>query len=99
MKTRLSSVSLKHNGKVMALFTLLLMLPLVAFFIFLMAISPAIYDAQGNPIETPYFIMLIVPFVYAGLAFLGTVFMGWVYNYVAKKTGGLEFETKDDPQA
>jgi hypothetical protein len=35
---------------------------------------------------------LVIPFFYAGVGFLLGAFVGWIYNFIAGKIGGIEVE-------
>ena len=50
------------------------------------------------PGQKPPFIssfLLVMPFFYALFGFLFTLFGAWVYNFIAKHLGGIEFTTQD----
>ena len=39
--------------------------------------------------------LLIFPFLYALMSFIGYAFLIWIYNFAAGRFGGIEFNLKD----
>jgi hypothetical protein len=74
---------------VFAISSLIFILPMIGIF----SLIPAT-DQDGNPIDAGFPLGLIVfmPVVYLIMGYLGTAFAAWVYNRVAKFTGGIQFE-------
>jgi hypothetical protein len=42
--------------------------------------------------------IILIPFIYAAIGFIGGVLAGAIYNIVAKWSGGIEFTLADAPQ-
>jgi hypothetical protein len=40
-------------------------------------------------------ILILMPILYMGAGFLGTLLGAWIYNLVAARVGGLEFTTAE----
>jgi uncharacterized membrane protein (DUF485 family) len=95
MKQQISRFSPHQNGKVfavlMAITSLIFVVPFFLMFTFAM---PAV-DSKGNPVEGPGAFILLLPLLYLVMGYLMTVIMCWLYNFLARFTGGLEYETKE----
>ncbi|HEY6418641.1 MAG TPA: hypothetical protein VIX59_06520 [Candidatus Binataceae bacterium] len=49
----------------------------------------------GGPnirMHPPLLLLVLAPILYGVVAFVGSAVMGWIYNQVAKRIGGIEFE-------
>ncbi len=57
---------------------------------------PAI-DQKGNPINTnaPLILMVTMPIIYFIFGYIFTGISAWIYNKVAKLTGGVKVEITD----
>jgi hypothetical protein len=55
--------------------------------------------AGNNPAGISVFLMLLLPVLYVVFGFIFAVIAAWLYNVVAKWTGGIEFETVERPDA
>jgi hypothetical protein len=42
--------------------------------------------------------VLILPFIYLIFGFFFTAIAAWLYNLIAKWTGGIEFESQEQPE-
>jgi hypothetical protein len=87
MKKQITRVSLSQNAKMMAAIYLVTSVPLAAIF----ALTAALSGRAGEAL----LILFVVPLVYSGLGYLGTLFAAWFYNVVAKRVGGFEFTTAE----
>ena len=78
---------------VMALSSLLFIIPMVISF----SLMPSI-DANGNSMNMAFPIGMIIamPFFYLIIGYLFTALGAWIYNQVAKFTGGIQFELVDE---
>ena len=85
MKRQISNISPLQTAKVLAVMYFVIALP----FMLLMLAMP-------GP-RPPFFsgLLLVMPFFYALSGFLFTLFGAWVYNFVAKRIGGIEFTVRD----
>lgn len=85
MRKQITNISPLQTAKVLAVLYFAIALPLLL----LMLVMP-------GP-KPPYVsgFMLTMPFFYGLFGFLFTLFGAWVYNFVAKHLGGIEFTTKD----
>lgn len=59
--------------------------------------SPPEGAEQNNSMGIVF--ILILPFLYALMGFIFTPIMCWIYNLVAKYTGGLKFSLRDTQDA
>ncbi|MDH5612900.1 MAG: hypothetical protein OEY66_10645 [Gammaproteobacteria bacterium] len=77
---------------VFALSSLLFVVPMAILFSFMPSTDP-----NGNPINTtPFLIMMIaMPIFYFIFGYLFTGLAAWLYNKVAKFTGGIKYETAE----
>lgn len=85
MKKQISNISPLQTAKILAVIYFVIALP----FLLLMLVMP-------GP-KPPFFsgLLLVMPFFYALSGFLFTLFGAWVYNFVAKRIGGIEFTVRD----
>lgn len=84
MKTQVVSISKLQTSKVMALMYLVISLPLA-----LIALVPALVGKQ--PIQ--WGMLVLMPLLYTAMGFVFTFVGAWIYNCVAERIGGIEFET------
>lgn len=95
MKVQIKKFSTHQTAKVLAiLFTVptLLYVP-VAFLLFILPfIRPVQASPDSDPIEIIAIILLFVPALYFVVAYLFTRLGLWIYNIVASRLGGIEFE-------
>lgn len=77
---------------VFALCSLLFLVPMALMFSFLPST-----DQHGNAINmgVPIGMLLVMPIFYFIFGYLGTAFSAWVYNRIAKWTGGIKFQLAD----
>lgn len=75
----------------MAILYFFITLPIIA----LMAIPVALSKNQipGFPVA----LLIALPFLYAIFGYIFTIYGCWVYNLVAKLTGGFEYTSDDAP--
>ncbi len=91
MRKRIVRVSPLQAGKVLAVLYGIISLPIALS----MAIAGALGKGKGG---MPVLVAFIFPVVYFVLGFLFTALFAWLYNHVAKWTGGIEFETQEQPE-
>jgi len=77
---------------VFAISSLLFVIPMILMFSFMPAT-----DQFGNPIDTrfPFIMVILIPVFYFVFGYLFTGFSAWVYNKIAKFTGGIKVETTE----
>jgi len=86
MKTRIQKFSPHQNAKVFAvLMAVTSLIFVVPFMLLFSAMSPGM---KALPVSS----MLIIPIVYLIFGYISVVIGCWVYNLLAKFTGGIEFE-------
>ena len=92
MKQQIKRMSPHQNGKVcgvlMALTSLVFVIPMFLFFS--MMHFPA--DQNGHHMGPSIFMILVMPILYLVFGYIFTVIWCVIYNFVAKFTGGIEFE-------
>lgn len=96
MKKQIKRLSPHQNAKV---FSILMAVAVIPFLIpmFLMVIfGPQPVDAQGNPIDGfPRFIFILFPLFYLVFGYISVAIGCAIYNFLAKRIGGFEFETAE----
>ena len=93
MKRRISQISPVRTSLVMAVLYFFITLPIVV----LMAV-PMFFVRSEMP-GFPIALMVALPFIYAFFGFLFTVYGCWVYNFVARFTGGFEYTSDESGEA
>ena len=64
--------------------------------IILMVVAGKMTGSPANGMTAlPIAFIVILPFAYAALGFIGGIIGAFVYNLIAKFTGGLQFELAD----
>lgn len=95
MKVQIARLSPHQNGKVaavlMALSSLLLMVPLALVFAYI----PSGVDAHGNPVSPPMGMLLLFPVIYLVMGYVMVALACVIYNVMFKFIGGIEYQTKD----
>ncbi len=90
MKIQIRRLSLHQNAKVMAvIMTASSLVFLLPFMLIAGSLAP-----HGAPF--PWLMVLFMPLIYLVFGYLMTWVGCWVYNFLARFTGGLEFSTGDD---
>ncbi len=90
MRRQITRISVAQTSKVMA--TLYFVVAVVFAAIYFVAFASTRADAV-SPVS-PVLVVLF-PFVYAIIVWLVMACMLWVYNQVARRIGGVEFESAD----
>jgi hypothetical protein len=95
MKKQIKRLSPHQNGKVFAVLmtvgVLFMFIPMVILMLF---VAPQV-DQNGNPVEFPVIMFVIMPFFYLIFGYIFVVIACAVYNLFYRFIGGLEFETED----
>lgn len=92
MRKRISRVAPFQMGKVFAVLYALFSIP----FALIMGVVAA-FDKSGQ--SMPFFMFVAIPVFYIVFGFLVTALAAWLYNLVAKWTGGIEYMTVEVPDA
>ncbi|MCC1496779.1 hypothetical protein [Alcanivorax sp. 1008] len=81
---------------VMALSSIVFLVPMSLLFL-----NAPMHDANGNPVNpAPFWIMLVVmPIIYLIMGYIMTIIGAWIYNFVSRFTGGIQFELIDNPDS
>jgi hypothetical protein len=99
MKKRLANVNpLKLGitlGVIYGIVSLIIVVPLFLLMSLVGAASAAKGNGQALPALFSGVFIIFLPVIYAVLGFIGGVIMAFVYNLVAKWTGGVEFTTEE----
>ena len=95
MKKQLKSISPLRAGIVLAVMYGIIGCIILPFF--LIAAVFGAHASSGGAMIGGAFFAIFIPIFYAIAGFIGGVISAFVYNLVAKWTGGLEFEVEDVP--
>lgn len=87
MKKQILRVSPLQSAKVMAALYFVFSIPLALIMMLASMASP-----QPGP---GLFMLILMPVMYVVIGFLFTLLGAWVYNLVAARIGGFEFETAE----
>ena len=85
MKKQIVQVSILHSAKVMAALYCIISIP----FVLLMMIPALFSPAPGMSVG----MLVLMPVFYTLFGFLFSLFGAWIYNLVAARIGGFEFQT------
>ena len=83
MKKQIINVSPIQTAKVFAVLYFLMSLPLVGIMVITFSFSPGPKQGLG--------FLILFPFIYLIFGFIFTALGAWVYNFVAKWVGGIEY--------
>lgn len=97
MTKRLQHIAPLQLGIVLATLYGIISLIFVPFIILISIFGAKTQNGSGFLAGGIVFIIFI-PFIYALLGFIGGVITGFIYNLIAKWTGGIEFTLADVPQ-
>jgi amino acid transporter len=86
MKKQIAHFSLHQTAKILCL------VPFVITAVF--AIPMGIFTFFSGDKESA-FQLFLMPFLIAAFSYVGYVLWGWLYNLLAKRFGGIEFELTD----
>lgn len=86
MRKRITRIAPFQLGKVTAVLYALLSIPLVLIMALGSRLNPS---AEAMPL----WFIVVIPVIYIVIGFMFTAFFAWIYNVVAKWTGGIEFES------
>ena len=97
MKVQIARFSPHQNAKVfavlMALGSLFIAVPMFFAFLYM----PPGFDARGNPVNPPpAAIAFLFPLIYLVLGYVMVVGSCWLYNFMFRYLGGIEYETGDN---
>ena len=91
MTRQITHVSIHQTSKVFALLYFCISLLLVPIAIGVMAASPR---AHGMGL-----FLILAPILYGAVGYVGSALFAAIYNVLAKRVGGVEFESVDKPGA
>lgn len=91
MKKQIIRISPLQTAKVFAALWFAFTIPMIL----IMAIPMVLM--QNSPPNPFSFFLIAMPFIYALIGFVFTLFGAWVYNFVAARLGGIEFTLQDVP--
>ncbi|HBX37346.1 MAG TPA: hypothetical protein DEG76_08720 [Pseudohongiella sp.] len=78
---------------VVALVSLLTMAP----FMLMFSLIPVGMEGQATNMVLPTTMMIMMPLMYFVLSYIMTVVAAWLYNIIAKRTGGITYESSEKP--
>ena len=93
MATQITHVSVHQTSKVLALMYFCFMLLFVPIGIAFFALIPT--DPQQPQQRFMGLFFLFAPVIYGVLGYLGVALASWLYNVLAKRVGGIEFDTAE----
>lgn len=88
MRKRISRIAPLQVGKVAAVFYAVFAIPMAA----IMGIAGALAPVEN---AMPLGFVIAMPIGYVVFGFIFTALGAWLYNVIAKWTGGIEFETEE----
>jgi len=90
MKKQITHISPVQTAKVLALLYFMLSIPFVVFMVL---------SLWGMPSEQrpSVFFLVFLPLFYLVFGFISTAIGAWGYNLVAKRVGGIEYTSNDQP--
>lgn len=95
MKRQIKRLSPHQNGKVFAvLMTIGAIVMFIPMALMMYFIGPQT-DAQGNPVEFPIFMFVILPVFYLVFGYISVAIGCAIYNFCYRFIGGIEFETEE----
>jgi len=95
MKKQIKRLSPHQNGKVFAiLMTVSAIIMFIPMAIMMASLGPQV-DQNGNPIEYPIAIFVIMPFFYLIFGYIFTAVGCAMYNLFYRFIGGIEYETEE----
>lgn len=86
MKKQITRISIAQTSKVLAIMYAAFGLVHFIFGVLLMIFG----KSRGAGI-----MLIFMPVIIAILGYLGAAFFSWIYNFIASKVGGIEFELSD----
>jgi len=67
-------------------------------FMLMFTLVPVGMDGQGANMALPTTIMMLVmPLMYFVMSYIMTVVGAWLYNIIAKRTGGITYDSSERP--
>jgi hypothetical protein len=96
VKIQIARFSPHQNAKVfavlMALASLFFAVPMFVAFLYM----PPGVDAHGNPLNPPpAAFAFLFPLIYLAMGYVMVAAGCWLYNFMFKYLGGIEYETRD----
>ncbi|HEX5125390.1 MAG TPA: hypothetical protein VFW00_01490 [Rhodocyclaceae bacterium] len=85
MKKQITRISPFQTAKVMAILYFVISLPLIAFMGLMFSFVPGPKPPMMGGM------IFVLPFFYLVFGFIFTIIATWIYNFVAKLAGGIEF--------
>jgi hypothetical protein len=89
MKKQITNVTPRQAAKVFALLYFFSSLP----FVMLMAVPMLFIKNQENGF--PAIMLIAMPFLYLIFGYVFTIYGAWIYNKIATRIGGVEFEVTE----
>jgi len=93
MKLRITSIGISQTARTVAALYGLLGIIVGVFAFFFALYAPSSRFATTSGFVPAIFALILFPIFYALGAFIFVAIGSWVYNFVAAKTGGVEFHT------
>lgn len=91
MIRQITRISIGQTSKVISLcYAVVALIAVVIYYVAMRGMAGTGGQAAPNPI-----ILVLAPIIYGAIVFIVTSFMFFVYNQIAAKVGGVEFEVSD----
>lgn len=87
MRKQVTHVSIHQSSKVIA--------AMYGFIVFLVSIPVALYTAFHGDWGSALMLLIFTPLFYLIVFYIGHVIGFFIYNFIAKHLGGIEFDLKD----
>ncbi|MBD3649291.1 MAG: hypothetical protein HUJ31_17990 [Pseudomonadales bacterium] len=97
MKRRILKLSPHKTALTLALTFALVSIFLLILMALMLALGPSPAGAEGNSMGPGFFgfLLIIMPIIYFVSTYIFTALMAWIYNYVARFSGGIEYESDE----
>jgi hypothetical protein len=98
MKKRLTNVNpLKLGITLGIIYGVMAVVVVIPFFLIMLVAGAAGAHARGQAVPAIFsgIFILFLPILYAVAGFIGGILLAFIYNLVAKWTGGVEFTTEE----
>lgn len=95
MKKQIKRLSPHQNGKVFGILMAVATLPFFLPMILTMNFAVPQVDHQDNPVDFPFFLFALFPFLYLIFGYISVLIGCFIYNLLNRFIGGFEYEVEE----